>query len=162
MGQRSAAERRPNPVHGTYLERTGHQRKQEALIELFGMQHPFKENQWISERRQSARVFVHATAEVSEERSERTDCDRVDGELSFQGCYPGLMNPFPSSLWVLVKINWKAKTISSAERKLRTPRSPGRWLNYFLSRKSTKVLCVCPAWLADEAASEKELSESEN
>ena len=56
------------------------------------------------ERRRMPRYSFIATAEIVEERSEARIATRVS-ELSLQGCYLDMMNPFPTGTMVLVKIS---------------------------------------------------------
>jgi PilZ domain len=68
------------------------------------------------ERRQVPRFSFIATAEVIEERSEARIATRVS-ELSSQGCYLDMMNPFPSGTSVLVKI-WEGENYFEARAKI--------------------------------------------
>jgi len=62
-----------------------------------------------SERRRSPRYMFFASAELLEERSEVRIATRVS-ELSRNGCYLDMMNPFPMHTVVLLKI-WTEENV---------------------------------------------------
>ncbi len=55
------------------------------------------------ERRRTPRYIFIASAELYEERSDLRIASRVS-ELSLNGCYLDMMNPFPTGTLVLLKI----------------------------------------------------------
>jgi PilZ domain len=62
-----------------------------------------------SERRRTPRYMFFASAELLEERSEVRIATRVS-ELSRNGCYLDMMNPFPMHTVVLLKI-WTEENV---------------------------------------------------
>lgn len=68
------------------------------------------------ERRRWPRYSFIATAELIEERSEARIATRVS-ELSRQGCYLDMMNPFPGGTVVLVKI-WEGEAYFEAKSQI--------------------------------------------
>ena len=58
-----------------------------------------------SERRRTPRYMFFASAELLEEKSEVSVASRVS-ELSRNGCYLDMMNPFPQHTMISLKI-WK-------------------------------------------------------
>src|SRR5579859_2040168 len=66
--------------------------------------HPYGGNSLGSERRRTPRYTFIASAELIEETSDVRIATRVS-ELSLNGCYLDMMNPFPVGTLVLVKIS---------------------------------------------------------
>jgi PilZ domain-containing protein len=66
--------------------------------------HPYGGNSLGSERRRTPRYTFIASAELIEEASDVRIATRVS-ELSLNGCYLDMMNPFPVGTLVLVKIS---------------------------------------------------------
>jgi hypothetical protein len=60
------------------------------------------------ERRRTPRYMFFASAELLEERSEVRVASRVS-ELSRNGCYLDMMNPFPVNTMIRLKV-WKEET----------------------------------------------------
>jgi hypothetical protein len=110
------------------------------------------------ERRQGPRFSFIATAEVTEERSEARIATRVS-ELSLQGCYLDMMNPFPSGTLVLVKI-WEGENYFEARAKIAYAHDHlGAGITF--SEVADKFAPVLQGWL-DEAERRRKLSEGGN
>ena len=107
------------------------------------------------ERRQGPRFSFVATAEVMEERSEARIATRVS-ELSLQGCYLDMMNPFPTGTLVLIKI-WEGERYFEAHAKMAYAQEHlGAGITFL--HIEDKFLTVLRNWL-DELERKRKLSE---
>ncbi len=68
------------------------------------------------ERRRTPRYVFFASAELLEEKSEVRVASRVS-ELSLNGCYLDMMNPFPKDTLVLVRI-WSDEKVFQTKGKI--------------------------------------------
>ena len=68
------------------------------------------------ERRRTPRYVFFASAELLEEKSEVRIASRVS-ELSLNGCYLDMMNPFPKDTQVLLRI-WADEKIFQSKGKI--------------------------------------------
>src|SRR5882724_571269 len=107
------------------------------------------------ERRRMPRYSFIATAEIVEERSEARIATRVS-ELSLQGCYLDMMNPFPTGTLVLVKIWGDAAYFEARARIAYAHEHLGVGITFL--EVTEKFAPVLQGWL-DEAERKSKLSE---
>ena len=65
------------------------------------------------ERRRTPRYVFFASAELLELKSEVRVASRVS-ELSLNGCYLDMMNPFPVDTMVLLKVGCRARSVETS------------------------------------------------
>jgi hypothetical protein len=98
------------------------------------------------ERRRTPRYMFFASAELLEERSEVRIATRVS-ELSRNGCYLDMMNPFPTHAVVRVKI-WTGETAMIESKASVVYSQPNRGAGLAFVDLDPRHLAVLEKWLA--------------
>jgi hypothetical protein len=98
-----------------------------------------------SERRRTPRYMFCASAELLEERSEVRIATRVS-ELSRNGCYLDMMNPFPMHTVVRVKI-WTEETVMIETKACVVYSQPNRGAGLAFVDFDPKYLPLLDKWL---------------
>ena len=98
-----------------------------------------------SERRRTPRYLFFASAELLEERSEVRIATKVS-ELSRNGCYLDMMNPFPKHTVVLIKI-WTEENITIETRGCVVYSQANRGAGVAFVDMDPKYVPVLESWL---------------
>jgi hypothetical protein len=102
------------------------------------------------ERRRGPRYPFIASAELIEEKADVRIASRVS-ELSMNGCYLDMMNPFPTGTMVLVKISAGEAFFQSKAKIVYSQMNMGAGVGFLEIDKNSQV--VLERWL-DEAEKE--------
>jgi hypothetical protein len=98
------------------------------------------------ERRRTPRYMFFASAELLEERSDVRIATRVS-ELSLNGCYLDMMNPFPIHTVVRVKI-WTEETLMIESKACVVYSQANRGAGLAFVDMDAKYLPLLEKWLA--------------
>ena len=100
------------------------------------------------ERRRTPRYVFFASAELLEEKSEVRVASRVS-ELSLNGCYLDMMNPFPKDTAVLLRI-WTDKKLFQAKGRI-IYSQPNMGAGVVFLDTEPMYLAILQQWLDDAA-----------
>src|SRR5215469_7935053 len=109
-----------------------------------------EENVEYKERRRSPRYPFIASAELIEQKADVRIASRVS-ELSMNGCYLDMMNPFPTGTLVLVKISAGEAFFQSKGKVVYSQMNMGAGVGFLEFDQASRV--VLERWM-DEAKNE--------
>jgi PilZ domain len=101
------------------------------------------------ERRRTPRYVFFASAELYEEKSEVRLSSRVS-ELSLNGCYLDMMNPFPVNTMILLKI-WAEEMLFATKGKI-IYSQPNMGAGVVFLETEPKYMPILEHWLKEAEA----------